>query len=88
LHYLPEAARQALLNMEPANYEYQSEFAKRYVAQGLEKGKAELVIKQLTLKFGAVSETNKARLYSMHSDELDAVGERVLTAQSLVEAMN
>ena len=33
---LSEAARKALQTMDPAKYEYQSEFARRYVAQGRE----------------------------------------------------
>lgn len=41
LHSLSEAARKALQSMDPARYEYQSEFARRYVAQGRAEGKAE-----------------------------------------------
>ena len=34
LNSLHEAARQALLSMKPANYEYQSDFAKRLCRAG------------------------------------------------------
>ncbi len=38
---LSKAARQELQAMDPAKYEYQSEFARRYVAQGRAEGKVE-----------------------------------------------
>ena len=34
--------------MDPAKYEYQSEFARRYFAEGKVEGKAELVLKLLS----------------------------------------
>ena len=34
LNSLSEAARQALQTMDPAKYQYQSEFARRYIALG------------------------------------------------------
>ena len=37
---LSEAARKALQSMDPAKYEYQSEFAKRFLAQGEARGEA------------------------------------------------
>jgi hypothetical protein len=49
---LSEAARKALQSMDPAKYEYQSEFARRYVAQGKAEGeatgRAQLALKQLS----------------------------------------
>jgi hypothetical protein len=60
---LSEAARKALQSMDPAKYEYQSEFARRYIpegkamgevkgraegmAEGTVEGKADLLLKQL-----------------------------------------
>jgi hypothetical protein len=42
--------------MDLRNYEYQSDFARRYVAEGVArgvaKGRADLVTKLLTLRFG------------------------------------
>jgi predicted transposase YdaD len=38
---LSEAARNSLQAMDPANYDFQSEFAKRYLAEGEAKGRAE-----------------------------------------------
>lgn len=67
---LSEAARQELQAMDPAKYEYQSEFAKRYVAQGRSEGKAEgqlegradLVARQLALRFGPLGDDARAFL--------------------------
>ena len=44
---LSEAARRELQTMDPAKYEYQSEFAKRYYAQGKLEGRADLVVRLL-----------------------------------------
>ncbi len=41
--------------MDPAKYEYQSDFARKYVAQGRAEGRTDLVLKLLTLKFGKLS---------------------------------
>jgi len=73
--------------MDPAKYEYQSDFAKRYVAQGQTSGRAELIGKQLTLRFGTLNETARARISSATIAELDEIGERLLTAESLEAAL-
>jgi hypothetical protein len=89
---LSEAARRALQSMDPAKYEYRSEFAKRYYGQGLTegetKGRAELVLRQLTLRFGALSEPDLARVRGAGIEELDRIGERLLTASTLREALD
>jgi hypothetical protein len=91
LNSLTETARQALMNMNPANYQYQSEFAKRYVAEGKVEGKAEgrceLLIKQLTLRFGVLPDAAHAQIQRASVAEIDAMGERVLSAQTLEEVM-
>jgi hypothetical protein len=88
---LSEAARRELRTMDPAKYEYQSDFAKRYVAQGRAEGalegRAALVLRLLTRRFGALPPDATERLGAASIDELDAVGERLLSAQSLEEAM-
>jgi hypothetical protein len=87
---LSEAARRELGTMDPAKYEYQSEFAKRYVAQGKAEGKlegrADLVTRQLTLRFGSLPSVALAHIASASIEELDAIGERLLTARTLQEA--
>ncbi|MBX3695756.1 MAG: DUF4351 domain-containing protein, partial [Steroidobacteraceae bacterium] len=88
---LSEAARKELQAMDPAKYEYQSEFARRYVAQGKAEGKAEgraeLVARQLTLRFGPLGDGARARISAASIEDLDAIGERLLTAQTLQEAL-
>lgn len=78
--------------MTIANYEYQSEFARRYFAQGMAEGKAEgkvdLLARQLTRRFGPLPAAATALLTAASAAELDAIGERLLAAQSLDEALN
>ena len=69
--------------MDPAKYQYQSEFAKRYVAQG----RADIVLRQLAVLFGPLPADVAARVSASSSDDLDAIGERLLTAESLDEAL-
>jgi hypothetical protein len=81
--------------MDPAKYEFQSEFARRYIALGKEEGKAEgtaegridLVKRLLALRFGALPPEAAARLAAASIDELDAIGERLLTAPTLEDAL-
>jgi hypothetical protein len=91
LHSLSEAAREALLNMDSAKYEYQSEFAKRYFGQGrLEgrgEGRVEMVLKLLTLRFGALPDSVRTQVNAADSAELDQIAERLLTAGSPMETV-
>ena len=96
---LSEAGRRELQTMDPAKYEYQSDFAKRYVAQGrtegrsegraegLIEGRAALIAQLLEARFGSLSEKAKSRLGTAQIDELDAIGKRLLSAKTLEEAM-
>jgi len=95
---LSEAARRALRTMATFKYEYQSDFAKHYVAQGKAEGKAEgraeghaallrLVIRQLNMRFGALDQAAEIRLAAASMAELDEIGERFVTAQTLQEAL-
>ena len=77
--------------MNSLGYEYQSDFARRYVAQGRMEGKVEgrveIVLKQLALRFGPLSEAAQACVRDAPDAQLDAVAERVLTAGTLEEAL-
>lgn len=96
---LSEAARKELQAMDPAKYEYQSEFARRWIALGREEGKAEgkaegqsqgradLLLRQLTLRYGELGDEVRARISTASIAELDAIGERLLTAKSLKDAL-
>ncbi len=91
LSSLSEAARRALQTMDPAKYEYQSEFARRYLAQGKTEGRAEgrvsLLLRLLSLRFGPLTDDVRARISAASVDELDAIGERLLTAATLEESL-
>lgn len=88
---LSEAAQKELRAMDPAKYEYRSEFAKRYIglgrAEGELHGRAALLQRLLTRRFGPLPATATERLSAASIDELDAIGERLLSAQSLDEAL-
>jgi len=92
---LSEVARKALQSMDPAKYEYQSEFAKRYLAQGEAKGEARgeargratLLLKQLALRFGSLPDESIDRVRSASIEELDRIAERILTANSIEEVL-
>jgi hypothetical protein len=73
--------------MDPRKYEYQSEFARRYVAEGRAEGRAALVSRQLTLRFGRLTQQVESRIAAASIEELDHIGERLLTAQTLDEAL-
>jgi len=87
LSSLSEAARRALQAMDPAKYEYQSDFAKRYFAQGLAEGRTALITRLLKLRFGPLSDEIHAQITAASVNELDAIGERLLTATTLEEAL-
>lgn len=86
-----EVARRAMQAMDPRKYEYQGEFARRYVAQGRAegeaKGRAALVIRQLVSRFGPLPQQAEARVAQASVEELDEMGERLLRAQTLDEAL-
>lgn len=88
---LSKGARRAMQTMDPRKYEYQSEFARRYVAQGRAegeaKGRADLVTRLLESRFGPLTQQAKTRITEASIEELDEIGERLLTAQTLDEAV-
>ena len=88
---LSEAARQALRHMNLPKYEYKTEFAKRYYGQGLSKGRlegrTELVLRQLTRRFGDLPGSACTAVRAASLEELDRIGDRLLTASSLAEAL-
>jgi hypothetical protein len=56
-------------------------------AEGEAKGRAELLLKLLGLRFGPPSAATRARVETATSDQLDAWAERVLTAQTLDDVL-
>ena len=99
LRSLPEAARRALRAMDIDNYEFKSDFARKYIRRGMKlgtargrakgraEGRMEIVLRMLAKRYGALSEAIEARVRSVGSAELDEVAERLLTAGTLQEAL-
>ena len=90
LKSLNEAARRALEAMMKG-YEYQSDFAKMYVAEGREEGREEgeriLLLRQLRKRFGELPVIAIARVESAEVALLEQWGDRVLSATSLAEVL-
>ncbi len=84
---LGEATRKALEEvMKSGTYEYQTEFARKYVAIGRAEGKAHTLLHQLTLKFGPLPQALATKLSAFRDGALlDTLLERVLTANRLEE---
>jgi hypothetical protein len=103
MNSLGEAARHALKNMDARKYEYQSDFARQYVAQGRAEGVAEgkaegraegeahgrvaLIFRQLTFRFGQIDSHTESRIRRASIAELEGIGERLLSARTLYEAL-
>jgi hypothetical protein len=81
---LSDATRAALEDiMSAGHYEYQSEFAKRYFAEGKAEGKAEGVLRVLAARGIAISEVQKRRVTECTDlRRLDQWLERSVTADS------
>jgi hypothetical protein len=92
---LSEAARRALRFIDISKYQYQSEFAKRYVAEGRREGvtqgeasgRLSILSRLLALRFGPITAEVHDRLRHASVEDLDAIGERVLFAHTLQEAL-
>ena len=78
--------------MNSLGYEYQSDFARRYVAQGRAEGKTEgkieLLLTLLTMRFGPLTDAVQARVRAARDTQLDAMAERVLTGKTLDEVFS
>jgi len=89
---LNDAARRALETMMKG-YEYQSDFAKKYVAQGRAEGRAEeatrAVLTALRVRGIAVPETTRERIVAEKDPErLERWLERAILAASLAEVLD
>jgi hypothetical protein len=84
---LGEAARQALSNMHARTYEYQSDFARHYIAEGVAEGRVEMIVRMLTRRFGALDESVQARVQRASKAELESIADRLLTAPCLQDVL-
>ncbi|WP_291321881.1 hypothetical protein [Desulfonatronospira sp.] len=71
--------------------EVMSAFAERFreegMQKGVQKGEAQLLIRQMSLKFGQIPEDKQRLVESADSESLIRWSERILTAQSLEEVL-
>ena len=87
LNSLNEAARRALEAMMKG-YEYQSDFAKKYVAQGHKEGERALLLRLLCTRFGELPAAAVARIEGAEVAVLERWGERMLSAKTLAEVLD
>jgi hypothetical protein len=73
--------------MNSLGFEYQSNFARRYVAQGKAEGRVEIILKLLELRFGVLTEAIQARVNGATPAQIDAMAERLFTAKTLEETL-
>jgi len=94
LSTLGPVARQALEEfMRAHKYEYQSDFARKYVAegrkegrdQGLVEGQRAIVLRQLTRRFQPLPPEALARIEKADAATLETWADRLLSAESLDE---
>jgi hypothetical protein len=82
--------------MNSLGYEYQSYFVRRYYGHGKEEGqadgwaegRAQMLLALLASRFGPLTEATQARVRGAQDAQLDAVAERIFTAQTLEEAVS
>jgi len=91
LSHLGEAARRALKKMDIDTYEFQSDFARKYFARGeargRDEGRAEMILELLRERFGEDATRSEVYLASASSEELKAIGKRLLRATRLELAL-
>ena len=80
----PEVLEDAMTSVA---FKYQSDFLRRYVAQGIAEGRQEIILEQLATRFGPLPDSIQTRVRGASAEELYAVGKRVLTAQTLEETL-
>jgi hypothetical protein len=73
--------------MSSLGFEYQGDSAPHFVAKGRAEARVEIIVMQLTLRFGPVTEEVQSCLRSAPDAQLDAVLERVISAQTLEDAL-
>jgi hypothetical protein len=93
---LPEALRDLALQLGPAAQEAYMTAAQKLTAEaeargearGEAKGKAELLLRQLGLRFGPLSDAAREQVLHAPPERLDIWADRVITAHSLEEVLS
>ncbi len=99
----PAARRALEETMDGVKWVFRSKFARKYIAQGEAKGRAEgeargeargeakgradVLLRQLALRFGALPDSIVRRVRAAPIQELDRCAERILTAERLADVM-
>ena len=77
--------------MNSLGFEYQSDFARRYFgegkAEGRMEGRVEITLELLALRFGPLPDATQTRVRGAQDTQVKAIAERLLTAQTLEEAL-
>jgi hypothetical protein len=84
---LSKNAQGALQNMNSLGFEYQSDFARKYVAQGRAEGRAEVLLELLALRFGPLAADVQDQIRAAERPQLDMLAKNLLTASTLQEAL-
>ena len=84
---LPEAARRTL-EAKLKGYAYQSEFAKKFHAEGRIEGERIFLLRQLRTRFGELPAAAVRRIEAAETTALERWGERVLNAATLAEVLD
>ena len=95
LNCINDAARRALETMMKG-YEYQSDFAKKYVAEGRKEGRDEgrkegqrdVLLRQLRRRFGELPEATIALVEAAEPAQLEQWADRILVAATLAEVLD
>jgi hypothetical protein len=87
----PEVLKTTMTNLLGYEYDpefFETEFARECIAKGVTRGRVEVVLKQLALRFGPPTESDRIRVRNAGETQLDAITERVITAATLEEALS
>ena len=83
---LGEAARRALEKlMSLRKYEFQSDFAKKYVSQGQRDDRRAVLLRLLAQRFDELPEAVRVRIEQAEMEELEVWTDRVIPARTLAE---
>lgn len=77
--------------MDMRNYQYRSDFARQYVAQGREEGRnegwVEALREVLSIRFGVLPSEIEERLATVRTEQRKAILERALRAATLEQLL-
>ena len=84
---LPEELRQLAVEIGPVAREAYMTAAEKLTKESYARGRADLLLRQLSLRFGALSEPTREKVLRATPERLDVWAERVITGSSLEEVL-